>query len=252
MAKQFGQVSLIGTVGDTTYTRTSNGFRAGQRSRLNKNSILTSPRFARLREHMEEFGRAGKAGKMVREHLNLLIGNCKDTRMSSRLTTLMLTAVQMDKVNPLGQRNVLDGELSVLEKFEFNSGASLVGTLAADVSGDIDRSTGQASVQIAAFVPEEVMKYSLAASHYRISIGAAVINFEDGTGQRRFTDGPYLPVGKEAAAAQSLAVSLPTGLTDPILLALKLEFFTEVNGYMNGLRDSSYGTCSILKVDTGV
>jgi hypothetical protein len=252
MAKQFGQVSLIGSIGDTTYMRTKNGFRAQRRSALDKGTILTDPRYARLRDHMAEFATAGKAGKLVRDYLNQVIGNCKDRKMSSRLTTILLRAVKLDKVNPLGQRNVLDGELSLLEKFEFNNSATLVGTLAADISGAIDRVTGQVTVDIGAFVPEESMKYPPAATHYRACIGVAAINFESGTGQKLIAEGAYLPVGKEASTAQALSVSLPTGLTDPILLLLKLEFFEEVNGSMNGLRNNSFNTCSVLKVDTGV
>jgi hypothetical protein len=90
------------------------------------------------------------------------------------------------------------------------------------------------------------------ATHVRISIAAAAVNFATHEAQKQFYDGSYLPISKQPTDPLTLSVSLPAGLTDPVLLLLKLQYFAEINGDMLERFDGSCNTCTILKVDTGV
>ena len=67
-----------------------------------------------------EFGRAGKAGKLLRTALRPLLLNSADGRMVSRLTQQMVKVIQMDAVSERGLRNVIDGEIELVLGFEFN------------------------------------------------------------------------------------------------------------------------------------
>jgi hypothetical protein len=252
MAKQIGVVNLSGTIGDTTYIRRKKGFYARQKTKGISERVRTSPRYRKLRAHMAEFTTAARAGKLLRDHLFDFVGKCRDIDVAKRLTTVMLAAVKLDKINPLGRRNMLDGEVALLERFEFTGTGSLSATLEVEPAGTIDRETGEVYVDIAALNPFDVMKWPQTATHYRVSIAAAAINFESGAVEKKFLDGPYQPLLNEENEAVSLSVSLIEATTDPILLFLKLEFFEDVNGGKNIIMDNSFSSCSVIKVDTGV
>jgi hypothetical protein len=201
---------------------------------------------------MSEFKYAAQTNALLRGHLMPFIGRCKDSRLTRRFNAIILEAVRMDRVNPMGKRNVIDGELSLLENFEFNGGATLSGVLHADIAGSIDRGTEQASVSIASFVPETALKFLTGATHVRLSMAALAVDFAAGEAQKQFSDGDYLPISKQPTGPLTMSVSLPAGVTDPVLLLLKLQYYQEVNGDMLERFDASCNTCTILKVDTGV
>ncbi|MEO7532064.1 MAG: hypothetical protein ABIS69_11650 [Sediminibacterium sp.] len=252
MAKQFGLVSLQGTVGDTTFVRTKNGFLARQKTSINKNRIATDPNYARLRDHNAEFAKACTAGKLIRQNFQQLIQNCKDSAVHLRLTGLLLQAVKMDATNPLGLRNVLDGELALLDNFEFNVNSNLAQALSAGYTKTFDRASGAASFVIDSFIPVKALRAPVNATHYRISAGAAAIGFETQESEKGVAEGSYRPIDNAAADAQTLTITLTADLTVPVLLAMKLEFFQEVNGGINDLKDKSFNACCLVKVDTGV
>jgi hypothetical protein len=212
---------------------------------------MNSPNYVRLRDHISEFKYATETNALLRGHLMPFIGRCKDSRLTRRFNAIIREAVRLDNVNPMGQRNVIDGDLLVLEKFEFNGAASLPAVLHADIAGSIDRATGQASVSIASFVPESALKYMTGATHIRLSVAAVAVNFATGEAQKQLLEGTYLPIGKQPTGPLTMSVSLPANLADPVLLLLKLQYFQEVNGDILERFDASCNTCTILKVGTG-
>ena len=69
MAKQRGIIKLEGTIGDITFQKTQDGYLAKEKSSIPASRIATDPAFQRTRENNAEFGRAGKAGKVLRNAL---------------------------------------------------------------------------------------------------------------------------------------------------------------------------------------
>jgi hypothetical protein len=252
MATTQGLISFKGTIGDHTFYRTKNGTFVRQKTSLTKDRVMNDPEFIRVRENMAEFGQSLIAGKFLRKQLLPFIDRCRNGAMPKRINSLLLQAIKLDKVNPSGKRNVLDGEISLLQDFEFNNTTSLSAVLHADITASFERSTGEASVSIASFVPESALLYMPGATHVRISIAAAAVNFATHEAQKQFSDGDYLPISKQPTGPLTMSVSLPAGVTDPVLLLLKLQYYQEVNGDMLERFDSSCNTCTILKVDTGV
>ena len=66
MARQKGLIKLKGTMGDITFYRTADGYMAREKGGISAERMRTDPAFQRTRENMAEFGRAGKAGKVLR------------------------------------------------------------------------------------------------------------------------------------------------------------------------------------------
>ncbi len=125
MARQKGLIKLKGTMGDITFYRTRDGYMAREKGGIDAQRMHRDPAFQRTRENMAEFGRAGRAGKLVRNSIQNLIRKAGDPRMVSRLTKEMVKVIQMDATNPRGLRNVIDGEAELLQGFEFNINGKL-------------------------------------------------------------------------------------------------------------------------------
>jgi len=101
MAKQKGVIKLDGTIGDITFYKSQDGFLAREKGGVPADRIKNDPAFQRTRENGSEFGRAGKAGKVLRNAIRNLLQNTSDSRMVSRLTTQMLKVVKADVWKPL-------------------------------------------------------------------------------------------------------------------------------------------------------
>ena len=115
MARQKGIIKLKGTLGGITFYKTSqDGHLAREKGGIEKSRIESDPAFQRTRENGAEFGRAGKAGKMLRTALRGLLINSADGRMVGRLTQQMVKVIQADAVNERGLRSVIDGEAELL------------------------------------------------------------------------------------------------------------------------------------------
>ena len=115
MAKQRGIIKLEGTIGDITFYKSQDGMLARAKGGVDGNRIKTDAAFARTRENGEEFARAGSAGKLLRMAFRSYLQNAADSRMVSRLTKEMMVVVKADATSTRGQRNVLDGELELLQ-----------------------------------------------------------------------------------------------------------------------------------------
>jgi hypothetical protein len=118
MAKQRGVVKLEGTLDDITFLKTSDGYMAKVKSAVSASRINSDPNYVRTRENNAEFGRAAKAGRLLRAALRTEIRNTSDSRTVSRLTREMMTVLHADTTSPRGERNVVNGKIELLEGFE--------------------------------------------------------------------------------------------------------------------------------------
>ncbi|MBC7607657.1 MAG: hypothetical protein H7199_11990, partial [Burkholderiales bacterium] len=179
MARQKGIIKLKGTIGGITFYKTSqDGHLAREKGGIDASRMKSDPAFQRTRENGSEFGRAGKAGKTLRVALRALLINSADGRMVSRLTQQMVRVIQADLINERGLRNVIDGEAELLLGFEFNIRGKLGTSLYAPFTAAIDRVTGDLTMDIASFIPTNMIVAPSGTTHYKIISGAASIDFE--------------------------------------------------------------------------
>jgi hypothetical protein len=120
MAKQKGIIKLEGTIGDLTFYKSQDGLLARGKGGADATRIANDPNFQRTRENGSEFGAAGKAGKLLRTALRVLMQNSSDNRVVSRLTTEMVKVIQADATNVRGQRNVIppDNRITFIRIFK--------------------------------------------------------------------------------------------------------------------------------------
>ncbi|MEI7510474.1 MAG: hypothetical protein WCJ62_13545, partial [Flavobacterium sp.] len=214
--------------------------------------IKNDPAFQRTRENGSEFGRAGKAGKILRTALRAVLLNSADGRMVSRLTQQMVKVIQADMVSDRGLRNVIDGEVDLLVGFEFNIRGKLGTSLFAPFVASIDRVTGDIGVDFAPFIPANMIAAPGGTTHFKIISAGAEIDFEAETFVETHSESAILPWNGIATPAISQANEVTPASTKPLFLALGIEFYQEVNGQMYPLKNGAYNALSIVKVDGGV
>ena len=252
MARQKGIIKLKGTIGDITFYKTQDGHLAREKGGIEASRIANDPAFQRTRENGSEFGRAGKAGKVLRTALRALLLNSADGRMVSRLTQQMVKVIQADTTSERGLRNVIDGEAELLSGFEFNIRGKLGTSLFAPFVGVIDRVNGEVRVDLASFIPTNMIAAPTGTTHYKIISAGAEIDFENETFIEAHSETAVLPWDAVPTAVVNHSNSVTPDSTKPLFLALGIEFFQQVNGQMYALKNGAYNPLAIVNVDGGV
>lgn len=248
MARVGGILPLKGSIGNITFYKTKAGNLAREKGGVEASRIATDPAFERTRENGEEFGRAGKAGRLLRTALRALVQNAADSYVTGRLTRAFVKVIQADEVSVRGKRNVIDGEAELLQGFEFNAGSSLRGTFYAPYAATIDRVAGTATLNVPAFIPNNMIAAPAGATHYKISVGGAEIDFEEETFVNNILDSGELPLDKVATAPMTLSAAVTANSTKVLFLAMGIEFFQQVNNGLYPLNNGAFNALSIIAV----
>ena len=248
MAKQKGIIKLEGTIGDITFYKSQDGYLAREKGGIDANRIASDPAFQRTRENGNEFGAAGKAGKMLRVALRALLQNTADNRMVSRLTQEMVKVVQADAINARGERNVIDGEAELLEGFEFNKNGKLGTALYAPFAAVINRVTGLLNVDIPSYVPVNMISAPGGTTHYKIISAGAEIDFENETFVIDNNNSAILPWDSVVTTALNLSNAVTANSTHPLFMALGIEFYQEINGVKYTLKNGAFNALALVKV----
>jgi hypothetical protein len=252
MARQKGIIKLKGTIGDITFYKTQDGHLAREKGGIDASRIASDPAFQRTRENGSEFGRAGKAGKLLRTALRPLLINSADGRMVSRLTQAMVKVIQADLVSDRGLRNVIDGEAELLFGFEFNIRGKLGTSLYAPFVATIDRVAGEITVDIASFIPANMIAAPSGTTHFKIISGGAEVDFEAETYVVATSETAILPWDATPTAVINQVNAVTAASTKPLFLALGVEFYQQINGTMYPLKNGAFNPLSVAKVDSGV
>jgi hypothetical protein len=249
MARQKGIIKLQGTLGDITFMQTKDGYIAREKTSVSASRIATDPSYQRTRENNSEFGRAGKASKLLRTAFRTQLQSAKDSRLTSRLTASMMKVLKADVTSIRGMRNVIDGEAEFLKNFEFNNNAKLSSTLFAQYTTVIDRVSGVTSIDIPIFIPLNSVIAPEGSTHFKIVSAASAIDFEAETFITAESSSALLPWNATATAALSLSNTLPANSTHPLFLLAGIQFYQVVNTVAYPLKNGAFNALSIVKVD---
>jgi hypothetical protein len=249
MAKQRGVVKLEGTLDDITFLKTSDGYMAKVKSQVSASRINSDPNYVRTRENNAEFARAASAGKLLRAALRTEISKTSDSRMVSRLTREMMTVLHADITSPRGERNVVDGQIELLEGFEFNNNGQLGTSLYAPFTAAINRLNGECSVNLDPFIPANVVAAPEGSTHFRLFALAAEVDFVNQVFTVLSKESASLPLSNTATEAINLVNSIGSNSALPVFLALGIEFLQELNGAKYPLKNGAFNAMALVKVD---
>jgi len=248
MAKQKGIIKIEGTLGDITFVKTKDGYLAKEKTSVNGKRINTDIAFQRTRENAAEFGRAGKAGKVLRMAVRSLSQFAKDGRMVSRLTKEMTKAIKADLSSGRGDRNVVDGEAELLKGFEFNSHAQFSSTFSVQYTATIDRAAGKLEINIPGFSPTTGIAIPGGATHYKLVSAGAEIDFEAGSFVENNNSTDIMSWDEKVTAPIVLSNTVTAGSKHPLFLLLGILFYQEVNGVKYPLKNGAYNSLAIVIV----
>lgn len=249
MARQSGIVPLKGTIGNITFYKSQDGYLAREKGSLDAKRIASDPKFQRTRENGAEFSRAGKAGKHLRKALRSLLQNTSDSRMIARLMKEMMAVVHSDELNERGMRNVADGNILLLEGFEFNANGKLGTTLFADFQTTIDRASGELTVDIPSFSPANMIAAPVGATHFKISSAGVAIDFAAEKQEANASFSEELLLDAKPTSPIKLVNKVSAASTAHLFLALGIEFYQEVNGSLYSLKNGAFNALALVKVE---
>ena len=236
-AKQEGIISLRGTVGNLTFYKSADGtMRAKQKSSIDKQKMLTSPSFKRVREQMAEFSTAAKAASILRNAAKEVVKRVADRKMQPRLSSILMQVLKTDTTNPRGSRTILDGDISLLKGFQF-SGKPLTGSFMSQYNTVVNRITGKLSVEVPGFNPDRSVIGSTGSTHFQLHAVGLSVDFLTGnyTLDLKSTDRYSCTTGQVPATV--LETSVPPNSSSHLFLLFGIEFFVETNGVLYELNN---------------
>jgi hypothetical protein len=249
MARQKGIMKLEGTIGDVSFYKTSDGFLAREKGGVDKERIKNDPAFQRTRENGSEFGRAGRSGRVLRTAFRLLLQNAADKKVTSRLTKEMIKVIQSDPTNERGSRTPTEGDLNLLNGFDFNISGKLSATLFTPYVVSVDRVAGELAVNVPGFVPGNTIIGPQGATHFKIVSAGAAIDFEEETFEVSVTKTNDIVLGNQVENAIDLVNAVPANSQLGLFMVMGLEFVQEVNGEMYPLKTGSYNPLTLVAID---
>jgi hypothetical protein len=249
MARQKGIIKIEGTVGDLTFYKSKDGHLVREKGGVPADRIANDPNFQRTRENGAEFGRAGKAGKILRNAIRGLLQNAKDAKVVSRLTTEMVKVIQADLTSVRGLRNVIDGEAALLNGFDFNLNAKIGTTLYAAFVAAINRVAGTIILNVPPMVPLNMIAAPAGATHYKIVSAGAEIDFENEVTRSDLQESAILPLDNALSVDLLLTNNVTPNSTNVLFAILGIQFFQEVNGVKYPLKNGAFNALAIVGVD---
>ncbi len=230
MARQLSPFPFKGTINGISFYESQDGFMARKKGGVSADRIKTDPRFKITRLNGLEFGAAGKAGKLFRSAFLPEISKAADNRIIGRVAQSMVKVLQTDAIHGKGERTVSNGNLLLLEGFQFNKNIVLNTVLKEPFIVTVDRPTGQLTVAFPSFVPDAKVSAPTGTTHYRIMTAAAEIDFVTGATVINRQVTANLPWDDNPAAALSLQQQVTPNSTHPLFLVLGIEFMIITNG----------------------
>jgi hypothetical protein len=253
MGRQKSFVKLAGEIGDISFFESKGGFHeAREKKGIPGSRIKTDPAFERTRENGEEFGRAGNAGKILRNAFRSLIYQKADRYMVGRLTQMMVRVLHADTVSVRGKRNVLDGELELLRGFEFNMAGPLAQVFLAPYTSVIDRDAGTLTMTVPPFDPKAMTFPPEGATHFKLNVGGSEIDFEAGSYQTSIGSSDPIGLDVRQQPQVTLVANVTPASTRPLFLLVGIEFMQMVNGISYPLKTGVVNAVSLVGVDGGV
>lgn len=229
-AKQFGTHQLSGTLGGITYSHTKSGFKAREKTRVNMADRLYGPQYQAWRDHSSEFRIIAKEARIFRKAFMDLNWNIKNKTLLQQTIQLMNIIRKTDSINPRGQRRASAGDLNLLTGFDFTGISNISNAMMENYAASFNRTTGEATTTIKPMIPKRCLNAPAKATHFILTLAAAAINFETESISKMMVSTPKLLIDHEALPATILTATLAPNVTDTVLLVLKLEYETEING----------------------
>lgn len=237
---------MEGTFNGMVYYKVGKDYFVRTAPKVRKNRVRSDPSYARIRELNETFGYTARSGKLLRETISDMLQHAKDNTICPRLVSLLSKVRNLDSNSNPGERTISGGIATeegrmLLKDFNFNKAAPLRSTLYTHYT--LTKNT----LSFDQLVPARHLFYPSNATHCRLSLGIAKVDFENGKGIMTPSESVTLPLDG-AATSFELKARKPraSGCTFYLLL---IEFFQEFHGAQYPVREGAANVLSILEAE---
>lgn len=247
MANQSSFIKLEGTIGDVTFYKGKNGFHARQKGGIARERILNDEKFRRTRENLAEFSQAATSSKLLKDVFGEITLRVRDARIHNRLYSKVLKVLRTDLVNDRGERLVQNGDFSLLADFQFNYNAMMESTL----YGQYEVQSGGSDVELAfqPFIPTKHVLHPKGATHFRLFVVAAGVDFENVTYGSNYVASAEYPINTNTLSGIVLTVPKSTGFGPVQFYGLGIEFLQMVNGKYYDLNNRAHNSAKIILIE---
>ena len=247
MAKQSGVVKIEGTIDDLTFYKFNGKYKIRKKGGIPKSRIQNDPRFKRVRENNAEFGRVSKGISLMRKALSAMLHGSKKVQTGD-LMPVFFDVLRSDATHPRGERTLSAGNLLILEQLNLNSSVTLDQIFNVSSTVTVDRANGEAIIQFPSWEPHQ-LEVPQGATHYQINTCAALINFSDDHYEQTTQAGVIAALPQAQVAGQSVTLNFTAGSVLPILVAVGIRFYVEVNGVQMELYHAEFNPVEVVEVD---
>lgn len=248
MATQTGILGLKGTVGGLVFRKDGS---VSQKPASNKAAFNSAASMERTRENASEFTRAANGGRLIREAFRVLIQSASDSRLTARLTQAVRAIISLDAVSDRGKRVVDKANVAALLGFNFNLVASLGQVLGLPYT--MTANGADVTMDIPSLNPLSDVRAPQGATHYRLNLASAAINFETGAYQQGAVAAPLgtqsLTAVPQANVSMMASFAQAPGADDVVIGVVGVDFFQELNGKFYPLKNNATNPLSIEFID---
>jgi len=212
---------------------------------------MNDPVFEGSRGGMNEFTLAGRAAGLLGKVFREGIAKCCDNRIQSRLTQKLQKVISADSVSKNGERNLLMGDILLLNNFWWNKDAQISNIMGAPYRVTVDRTTGEVKFSIPSFVPDELLKSHPTATHFQIIASSAEVDWIDNGRRAAVAKTDFTLMGEIPTKDFTAVLPLTKNSTLPIVSCLAIRWYQSIAGEMVGLYDKKYNTAGVVDVNVG-
>ena len=234
MAQVSGPIKLRGSMGGTTFKKG----RGKKRLAMNKQAVSGArmkqhDAYSSLRRNASKMGSASSCAGLLRVSLANLLAWSHDSGMVNRLNAEMRKVVKKDTMPNEDRRQVVRPEnLPHLLGFNFNEKVSLRAAFNVAYKTNINRGTGEVTINISSFKPSRAIKGPKYATHFKIVSNAVeldIYNQTENHGWQYTSD--IFKIDSTITSPFIITHKVTPGATVSILIALGLEFIEETGNY---------------------
>jgi hypothetical protein len=249
MARQKSILKFEGSIGDVSFYKSGGEYLARTKGGVDSDRIKTDPAFARTRENGAEFGTAGKGSKLLRTAFKAPVAAIADNKVASRLTTQMLKVVQSDTTHTRGERTIQDGDLSLVQGFEFNVNTGLEDVVKAAYTVAFDRTTGEASVTIDFSNPSLELSQVEGADQAQLLVGVAAVDFENREYEVDVVEADAVHIASTEAVTIQQIATISANSTRPVFVIVGVEYYQSVNDELYLINSQDGRALALVAVD---
>lgn len=248
--KQEGLLQLTGSTQKMIFFRKKNGeFGLKRKGGVTSERFRNDPNFEQVRLNTQDFAKAGKAGKLIKRAFGTITPKQANSTLFPRLTKACKAVIKSDLEHERGQRTLLAGDTNLLVNFNFTEAGNFDSIWLVPISHSIDRVAGTVGISLPAFIPAEMVVSPDKATHVKLRMGAAAIDFE--TGEHAFSEAgaSEIVLGKTTTGPVELSAQIPQGTTDPVFIAIVIEFMEQEGNIMYPILNSRFLLMKMVAVD---